>query len=368
MRRLFLRITVVAVLMVTITGQSSAQETESAPVVYTIVDLGPIVHTDQDACYGVSPGATVTDVAVGDRAVGAVYLEGERAVATLFSSEGPRMMVSGPGGGVANAINGDGEIAGAIYEQLPVETCGEASSPNPVVWNADFRSTPLDMPDGAIGGVATAINSAGQIVGWVETEAGRRAALWTDDGVILSQHAIIEGVEDLESEAVGINDDGIIAGTLRWTSDGNERSSAFVWDGEQIRYLTPDPGLDGYATAINNAGAISGAVIDESGTKIAVLWWQGEVIELGPLDDRPHAVATDVNNAGFAVGYGEREDGLTRAMVWIDESPFDLNEITSQAGSWLLQMAVGINDDGVIAGWGDNDGERHALLLVPAAG
>ena len=186
--------------------------------------------------------------------------------------------------------------------------------------------------------------------------------------VIIAQHAIIEGVEDLESEAVGINDDGIIAGTLRWTSDGNEHSSAFVWDGEQIRYLTPDPGLDGYATAINNAGAISGAVIDESGTKIAVLWWQGEVIELGPLDDRPHAVATDVNNAGFAVGYGEREDGLTRAMVWIDESPFDLNEITSQAGSWLLQMAVGINDDGVIAGWGDNDGERHALLLVPAAG
>ena len=56
MCRLFLRITVVAVLIVTITGQSSAQETESAPVVYTIVDLGPIVHTDQDACYGVSPG------------------------------------------------------------------------------------------------------------------------------------------------------------------------------------------------------------------------------------------------------------------------------------------------------------------------
>jgi hypothetical protein len=55
-------------------------------------------------------------------------------------------------------------------------------------------------------------------------------------------------------------------------------------------------------------------------------------------------------------------------MIWINGSPVDLNSIVPNDTGWLLQMAVGINDDGVIAGWGDFDGERRAFLLAPAAG
>jgi hypothetical protein len=113
---------------------------------------------------------------------------------------------------------------------------------------------------------------------------------------------------------------------------------------------------------------VAGAVTTDDGTTVADMWWRGQLVTLNPLPDRPNAVVTDVNNAGFAVGYGAREDGLTRAMIWISGSAFDLNDIVSQDAGWQLQMAVGINDDGVIAGWADLDGERRAVLLVPAAG
>lgn len=364
----FLRFLVVLGFALAFVHDAASGQSESSPVVYTIIDLGSLAHPDQDQCYGVSPGASVNDVGLGDRAVGSVYLEGERAVAAMFSDEPPRTMVSGPGGGVANAINVEGEIAGAVFDRLPEEPCGEASGSRPVIWNSDFRSAELELPEGSVSGAGVGINRDGTVAGWIETDEGRRAAIWSEDEVKIAQHVTIEGMAELSSQAVGINDDGVVAGTLSWTSDGVLESQAFLWDGEQIRYLEPLLGLTGVATAINNAGVVSGTVTNASGVQQAVLWWRGQIVTLGPLDDRPHAVATDVNNAGFAVGFGQRDDGLTRAMFWIGGTPFDLNDVVAGEGGWLLQMATGINDDGVIAGWGDYDGERRGFLLVPAVG
>ncbi|MCC6705288.1 MAG: DUF3466 family protein, partial [Thermomicrobiales bacterium] len=335
---------------------SSAAQTETAPVVYTVIDLGPLMHPDQENCFGIAAGATINDVGVGNRAVGSVYQDEERAVSALFSANGPRKMVSGEGGGVAYAVNGSGQIAGAVFTDLPEEPCGEPTGSQPARWNAEFRIELLELPDGATGGAAVAINQNGVIAGWVETGIGRRAALWTEDSVTIIQHVSIDGTENLESMAVGINDDGTVSGTLTWTQNRSFRSVPFVWDGVNARYLEPFLGDDAYATSINNAGVVAGAVIESDGIRQAALWWRGQIVSLAPLSDRPNAIVTDINNAGFAVGYGEREDGLTRAMIWIAGSPTDLNDITPQDAGWLLQMAVGINDDGVIAGWGDLDG------------
>jgi uncharacterized membrane protein len=202
----------------------------------------------------------------------------------------------------------------------------------------------------------------------VDTEEGRRAAIWVGDNPVVIQHSLFDEAAEFHSEAIAINDDGVTAGTVRWEEDSQPRSLAFIWDGTNARYLDPLIGTDGFATSINNSGVVAGAVVNEDGFRQPVLWWRGQVVALGPLPDRPHAVATDINNAGFAVGFGEREDGLTRAMIWIAGAPIDLNDITPNESGWQLQMAVGINDDGVIAGWGDLDGERRAFLLAPASG
>lgn len=344
------------------------EDDEATSIVYTIIDLGPLVHSDETECPFDAPGASIRDVAAGSRAVGSVYHEGERAVAALFAANRVRKMSSGPGGGVAYAVNRGGEIAGAIFSEPPVEPCGLASGAIPARWNRDFELERLDLPEWASEGAATAINDLGAAAGWVETEGGRRAAIWHVDGVTVIDHAGIDGVPGFASEAVAINDNGVVAGTIRWLEGERERSRPFTWDGANVHYLDPWLGRDGYATAINQEGVVSGAVIDSRGILEATLWWRGQIVSLGRLPDRPHAVATDINSGGFAVGYGAREDGLTRAVIWIGGTAIDLNAIVPLDSGWQLQMAVGINDDGLIAGYGDLDGARHAFLLVPAAG
>jgi probable HAF family extracellular repeat protein len=345
-----------------------AQEDEGFSVSFSVVDLGSVEHPDQENCADVAPGATITAIAAGSRAVGSTYIDDERAVASLFSTDGIRSMQSGPGGGVANAINRQNQIAGAIYSLLPDQPCGRPSGATPAVWDEDFDLRSLDLPQDATSGAATAINTNGDVAGWLNTDAGRRTALWHDDDIIVISHAAIEGIERLSSAATDMNEAGLVTGTMAWSDGETRHQRPFVWDGVSVQFLDPTRGQDGFANAINDSGVVAGAVIGRDGLEQATLWWRGQLTDLPNLDDRPASVATDVNNAGVVVGYCAREDGLSRASIWINGEVVDLNEIIPQDLGWQLQVAIGINDDGLIAGWGDLDGVRHAFLLVPAAG
>jgi len=345
-----------------------AQEEDGFSVSFSVVDLGPIEHPNQNDCADVAPGATITAIAAGSRAVGSIYNDDERAVAALFSADGVRKMQSGPGGGVANAINRENLIAGAIYSQLPDSPCGRPSGASPATWNEDYELSTLDLPDGAVSGAATAVNTNGAVAGWVNTDVGRRTTLWQGDDIVVISHAGIEGVERITSEATDLNEAGVVAGTMRWAEGDLDHQRPFIWDGSAIQYLDPAEGRDGYANAINDAGVVAGAVFSEDDLEQATLWWHGQIVDLENLPDRPSSVATDINNGGVVVGYCARDDGLSRASIWIDGEVVDFNDIIPQDLGWQLQVAVGINDDGSIAGWGDLDGEMHAFLLVPAAG
>lgn len=358
-----------AVLFATLGGgaPASAQE-EGFSVSFSVVDLGPIEHPDQENCADQAPGATVTAIAAGNRAVGSVYQDEERAVAALFSADGVRKMESGPGGGVANAINRDNVIAGAIFKRLPDDPCGRPSGAQPAIWDEDYELSILELPEGAISGAATSINGNGAVAGWINTDSGRRATLWRGDDILVISHAGIEGLESVQSEATGINDAGVVSGTLRWRDGESTHQQPFVWDGITVQYLDPTLGQDGFSRAISNLGTVAGAIVDARGYEQATLWWRGQLVDLENLPDRPSSLATGINSGGVVVGYCAREDGLSRATIWINGEVIDLNDIIPQDLGWQLQVAIGINDDGSIAGWGDLDGERRAFLLAPAAG
>ncbi|MCC6790130.1 MAG: DUF3466 family protein [Thermomicrobiales bacterium] len=365
-----LRLALLAAVLFAATNLAAAhaQEDEGFSVSFSVVDLGPIEHPDHDACDDIAPGATVAAIAAGSRAVGSIYFDDERAVAALLSADGVRTMESGPGGGVANAINRENVIAGAIYSQRPDEPCGRPSGASPAVWDEDFELRTLDLPEEATSGAATAINVNGAVAGWVNTDAGRRAALWHDDDIVVISHAGIEGIERLTSIATDINESGLVTGTMAWTEGETRHQRPFIWDGVTVQYPDPTQGQDGFANAINDDGVVAGAVIGRDTFEQATLWWRGQITDLPNLPDRPASVATDINNGGVVVGYCAREDGLSRASIWINGEVVDLNEIIPQDLGWQLQVAVGINDDGLIAGWGDLDGVTHAFMLVPAAG
>jgi uncharacterized membrane protein len=347
---------------------SASAQDEGFSVSFSVLDLGAIEHPDQEACADVAPGATVTAIAAGNRAVGGIYADDERAVAAFFSADGVRKMQSGPGGGVANGINRNNQIAGTIFKVLPQDPCGRPSGASPAIWDEDYELSTLDLPAGAFSGSAMAINAGGLVAGWVNTEAGHRATIWNDDEVSVLTYAGIDGVDAITTDAVALNESGVAAGTARWSTGDIQHRRPFIWDGTTVQYLDPGQGRDGYANALNDSGVVAGAVISADGFEQAALWWRGQLVDLEELPERPTSVAMDINTAGVVVGYCAREDGLSRAAIWINGEVVDLNEIIPQDLGWQLQVAVGVNDDGSIAGWGDLDGETHAFLLVPAAG
>jgi uncharacterized membrane protein len=369
--RMKIRFMILALVLISAAGSATpatAQDAEATGMFFSVVDLGPIEHPNQVECADAAPGATINAIAAGNRAVGSIYVDDERAVAALFSAAGVRKMESGPGGGVASAINRENVIAGAIFKQLPDESCGRPSGSQPAVWDENFALSLLDLPEGAISGAATAINTNGDIAGWINTESGRRAALWRGDEVLVMPYAGIAGLESLQSEASDLNEDGIVTGNVRWRDGETTHQRPFIWDGVAVQYLDPSRDQDGFANAISDSGSVAGAIVGGDGFEQATVWWRGQIVDLENLPERPASVATDVNFGGVVVGYCAREDGLSRATIWINGAAIDLNDSIPQDLGWQLQVAVGINDDGSIAGWGDLDGERRAFLLVTAAG
>ena len=81
-----------------------------------------------------------------------------------------------------------------------------------------------------------------------------------------------------------------------------------------------------------------------------------------------HSSALAVNDKGEVVGSAAGSGGTQRAMRWTAATGMvDLNQRLSAAMQkhWSLQEARAINDQGQIAGWGLQDGQRRAFLLTP---
>lgn len=180
------------------------------------------------------------------------------------------------------------------------------------------------------------INSTGEVVGWDPT------------GVFLWKPSVPNGTQGTKYHI------GVVC------SD--------YWAGEQI----------------NSVGQIAGTA-SVGTTNHAFLWTPnspnattGAAVDLGSLSGgSDESQAKAINSAGVVVGESRDEslyDG--RAFVWTSASGIqDLNQMLDGSGAnWTLQAATGINDNGLIIGWGlyDPDGPggnapltQQGFLLTP---
>jgi probable HAF family extracellular repeat protein len=165
-------------------------------------------------------------------------------------------LLPSPSTSAAYEINDAGQIIGQV------NTPGRSYA---VLWQPSSPSgstyTVIDLGTlGGSSGVATDINGNGDIVGVSRLASGvDRAFRWTPD----SPHGTTGVMSDLgalssSSEALGINDDGIVVGD----SDGQP----VIWSAAGISTL-PFSSY-GYARAINNRGTIVGA----SGNLQTAIW------------------------------------------------------------------------------------------------
>jgi probable HAF family extracellular repeat protein len=217
----------------------------------------------------------------------------------------------------------------------------------------------------SIGGAyasATAINSAGDIVGAAQTTGNaRHAVLWSAkqprDLGLLAQGDY--------SSARDINDHGDVVGEANLVPNGKPR--AFLWRAGKMR---PLPNLGGgticSAQAVNNSGEIIGSCDLPNGAAHGVIWEHESVEDLGSLgDEDAPSTALDINAHAQVVGTSEAGDGKLRAFLWEKGQMINLNQLIAPNSGWTLLVASRINNKGEILGRGYFHGYIHAFLLQP---
>jgi len=203
-------------------------------------------------------------------------------------------------------------------------TAGLASLPD-VAAGQTYRATDL----GTLGGSSTygqAINNAGQVVGYSTNAAGtHRAFLWS--GGALSDLGTLGGSS---GKAFGINNSGQVVGSS--ALPGNSASHATLWTNGTITdlgTLIPPPndaGAGSQANAINDAGQVVGAADSCTSpgrcdiARHAFIHAGGVMTDIGTSSQNGlsgwGSAATAINNAGQITGHVFFETGMPTVVFW----------------------------------------------------
>jgi hypothetical protein len=271
----------------------------------------------------------------------------------------------------ATSINNRNDVAGNSCGHP--EGCGGY---RPALWPRGGR-TPIELELMGIDNYISHINDRGQMIGSADTPIGLQGIYWTRNGgevlqptgrgyrakpSALNNLGIIVGSYEGPNNETGpvvwinkvpytfkflgpnpnftaINDRLQIVGTVF-----DEIPYAVRWDGFRRKYLPS--GANAFPYDINNKGQIVGYSVI-SGNAFPTLWSNGNVTYLPTLDEA--SAPLDINNNGLIVGASG-----SKAVLWNEQRQIvDLNDYLSASqknAGIVLMNAVGINDDGVIAG------------------
>lgn|GEM_PF-2278227 len=283
---------------------------------YQFIDLGP----------GSVSGMNDLGQVIGQTSSGATLWNGSTA-----------SLLSNPVYSGAHAINDAGLVAGDALENN--------SHFIPVLWNG---STQIPLQVGASGhGEANGINASGQVVG----DANGTATIWTN-GVPSS---LTVGVSSNLTSATAINNAGQAVGYVQLN---NGATYGVLWNGSGNGTLLSTLG-GGMSNpfAINNAGVAVGVATNAAGTMYATEWHGNTATQLAVLAGTTSSNAFAINDAGVIVGRSTDTRGYGVATLWDGNNVINLNNYLNpsvrQAG-WLLENAISINQNGWIVGDAQN--------------
>ena len=237
----------------------------------------------------------------------------------------------------ATAINNAGQVVG--YTKI-------TGMDQPFLW-ANGTVTWLGL-SGGFAGQAFGINANGQIIGVIGgltgSTNGSDATLWAN-GTVTNVSSTLHGF----SSGSGINSSGQVVGTTGPTgsdSCGGNLQNAFIWSGGTISTLDPSTTVNSYAVAINDAGDAVGYVQSPPAcVSQASLFASGTTTILPQPpggDSSTQAAANAINNTGQIVGYiFTPTTAANTAVLWYNGT------VTALRG---MGQAYGINNTGQIVG------------------
>ena len=257
----------------------------------------------------------------------------------------------------ANSINNSGIAVGNSMEHI-------GSGPNdyvihPVMFTANGIVN-LGVKN-SIGGWATGINDASQVVGFLQFETPVQAieAFLYQNGVMTVLGYPVPTIG--YSVAYAINNNGLIVGTAQLSAGayGTNLHAASYANGTWTDLGTLGSGQDSNctATSVNDSGAIVGRWGNHSQFGIFI-YQNGKMTDLNAPAVSNYLVTPITNNAGQIV-YGQF---IYQNGVWQD-----INTFIEPGSGWRLTGATAINNQGAIVGIIYNASQRinRAGLLTP---
>ncbi|WEF33033.1 hypothetical protein [Pseudoduganella chitinolytica] len=183
------------------------------------------------------------------------------------------------------------------------------------------------------------VNAAGDMVGENVDAGGNRRAMLSRQGKMIA----LGTLGGAESYATAINDAGTVIGAAL---DEANAWRAFLYEpGRGMRDLGTLGGRGSSATAIGSTGIVAGYADVNERDYHAFVHDGTRMRDLGTLGGRT-SYATDVNASGTVVGAAQNAAGHRRAFVWrADTGLTELPTLGGKAG-----VATAVNDRGVVVG------------------
>lgn len=226
----------------------------------------------------------------------------------------------------------------AILLVCAATVSAQTAAPGPI---PGYRYTDLGLP-WASASQASAINDAGQVVGWVEKDTHTMAVSWSDGAATL-----LPSLNAQASRAWDINNSGVIVGAsgsrpVRWRG------------GEVVDLLPADSALYGSVSSVNDAGAMSGHLgtrVSGSpfGSPFSAFTWNPQGISFALPNPASSSTGQSINNSGQVAGYisdpgwSNHNPPTTRPATWMPE-------YSIQPGENWGAVAHDINDRGQFVG------------------
>lgn len=297
---------------------------------------------------------------------------------------GLQSFLEGDPGGGALGVNGSGTIVGFAFAD---------EGTRGFVWDAgdETRIEPLEAYEDHDASSAEGINDGGVITGgsWstdpdVHTNRAFVLVPGSGDPFVLEPLEPTHG-GDVGSQARGINNDGLVAGTSweRW-KDENEvprgESTPVVWEAgaKEPTQLTEPAGAEQvHVHGVNNDGDVVGSADPASSGGLGVLWLADEPLALEPLPghDRASARALTDRDEGVirVVGSSTSEQGRgsQHAVLWtvtvageVEVEDLGTPEDYHTAGATAVTLS---NGEIVVGGHSEHRrGDRAAVLWTSA--
>lgn len=232
----------------------------------------------------------------------------------------------------------------------------DSSAPSTSAAQATYTVQALSIPANALIGEASDINDAGVAAGWFKVNNTWSAVRWTSPTQFLNLGKL-PGFQS--ALAKGINNAGTIVGYALTNNFGSSR--AFIWTSAGgIKPLQDLGGAGSIAFAINSSGIAVGEASTQNEAIHAVKWSAtGVITDINP-PGAGASEATAINDAGDITGWVFPAGGTgEHAWLWrADGTQQDLGTLGGQRA-----FAYGINSSVAVVGWSNQTPPRPDIAF-----